>query len=881
MAEETNSAPLTLPPSRGRLRIFFGMCPGVGKTYAMLRAAQQRREDGVDVVIGFVETHGRAETDALLAGLPSVPRRALVHRGVSLTEMDLDAVLARRPQLALVDELAHTNAPGSRHPKRYQDVLELLDAGIDVYTTLNVQHLESRIDVVARITGVMVRETVPDSVLDQADEIELIDLTPERLRRRLAEGKVYLGARADAAAQNFFREENLTALREMALRCTVEHVDQELNDVMRSRRIGGAWQSAQRLAVAVGPSPYSGFLIRSTRRMAAAMDAPWLAIYVEGPNPLAEPEQARLTKNLSMARQLGADVVLTRGENVPSAILAAAREARVTQLVVGRPGGPRLWRLLRGSLVDRLITQGRDIDVHVLHVDRQASRTPVPPRDWPGATLGAEIGWATTGVAAVTALSWWLRPLVEYRATGLVYLLLVVLLATVMRLHVVLFAAGSSALLWDYLFIPPAFTFRVAGLDNQLMLGMFFIVAAVVGRITTRMRSREAAEHQREQRTQALNRLLEGMTASSSLDDGLRRAVDELDAVFGAPAAVLLSDSEGHLDLKPHTVSTFRPDAHESGVASWAFERRQVAGRFTDTLPDAAAIYLPLMASDGCLGAIGLRFGERARLRTDERDLLETFVAQIAALVERHRLMEHASQARLTAASERLHRTLLDSVSHELKTPLAVITAATEGLDTQLAELHAPLGKTFLDEIKLANRRLERVVGNLLDMTRIETGRLPLNLEWCEPAELLRGAVEQLSNEIPPERIEALAPEDLPLVKLDPGLMEQALCNLLANAASYSPVGAPIRLAVQLDGGNLVLRVSDRGIGLLPGEDRKVFDKFYRGPQARPGGTGLGLSIVQGFVRAHGGSISAENNPGGGATFTIRIPVETTEPGEG
>ena len=861
----------------GQLKIFFGMCPGVGKTFAMLCAAQQRKAEGVDLVVGMVETHGRVETEALLAGLPLVPRKQLEYRGVMLTEMDIDAVLARRPKLVLVDELAHTNAPGSRHPKRYQDVLELIQAGMDVYTTLNVQHLESRNDLVQQFTGVAVRETVPDSVLDQADDIALIDITPDELRQRLSEGKVYLGERAATAAEGFFREENLTALREMALRCATERADRDLRDVMRAKRLGGQ-ASGERLAVAVGPSPFSMQLIRRTRRIAVAMDASWVAIYVETARVLSEEDQTRLTGNLSLARQLGAEVVMTRGDDVADAVLETAREQHVTQLMVGRPAGGRFRRVFRGGArIGKLIRLGRDVDIHILHAPDDGPRpAPVPagwPQHWPA---GRELVLSAAGVAGVTLLSWCLSGGIEYRAVGLLYLMAVTVLATFVGRVAVLMAAALSALLWDFLFIPPALTFRIDSLHDQLMLGMYFVVAVAVGRITSRMRSREQGERMREQRTQALNRLLEGTADSTTLAEGLQRALVEVDAVFRTRSAVLLVAADGaRLERTPHPASTFLPDEHEFGVAAWAFDKRLVVGRFTDTLPDAAAMYLPLATPGSRLGVIGVRLDGRANLPLDERELLETFVAQMATLVERFRLIENANQARVTAESERLHRTLLDSVSHELKTPLAVIEAATDGLDGQLDAAHVPLGKTFLDEIKQANRRLGRIVGNLLDMTRIETGRLPLNTEWCEPVELLRAAADQLRNEIPPARIRILAHPNLPLVRLDAGLMEQALCNLLANAAAYSPADQPIGLSAHLDDQTLVLCVSDAGIGLIPGEEKRVFEKFYRGATARPGGTGLGLSIVQGFVRAHQGEIAAANNPERGATFTIRIPVET------
>ena len=861
---------------RGELKIFFGMCPGVGKTYAMLRAAQQRKAEGADLVVGVVETHGRLETLALVAGLEVIPRKQIDYRGVTLTEMDIDAILTRRPKLVLVDELAHTNAPGARHPKRYQDVLELLDAGINVFTTLNVQHLESRNDLVQQFTGVAVRETVPDSVLDQADDIELIDITPDGLRQRLTEGKVYLGERAATAAENYFREENLTALREMALRSTTERVDRELRDVMRAKRLGGR-ASGQRLAVAVGPSPFSAALIRRTRRIVSTMDASWIAIYVETSVSLDEDAKLRLTKNLSLARQLGAEIVMTRGDDIIEAILTTAREQKVTQLVVGRPVGNRLVEILRGgSLVSKLVRRGGDIDIHVIRAERSGGGRAPSVVQLLGLHLGRDFGWGLITVAAVTAVSWFLQKLAGYQAIGILYMLTVVVLATLLNRWAVLFVATLSALVWDFLFVPPAFTFHIDSVQDKMMFAMYFVVAVVVGRLTGRLRTREIAERKRDQRTQALNRLLETVAASTSLDDSLRRAAREVDTVFHAHTVVLLGGDDGiKLEPVPHPVSTFSADEREIAVATWAFGKRQAAGRFTDTLPNAAALYLPLETSKGALGVLGVNCGERVTLTLDERELLETFAAQIAALVERYRLLDNASAARLTAESERLHRTLLDSVSHELKTPLAVIEAATDGLDEQLADAGVPLAKTFLDEIKQANKRLNRVVSNLLDMTRIETGRLPLNREWCEPVELLRSAVEQVSNEISAERIRIHAPADLPLVRLDVGLLEQSLCNLLNNAVAYSPAGAPIELAAQLEEKTLVLSVADHGVGLGPGEEKKVFEKFYRGPHARPGGAGLGLSIVQGFVKAHNGTISAENNTGGGAKFTLRLPVET------
>lgn len=864
---------------RGQLKIFFGMCPGVGKTYAMLEAAQARVREGVDVVVGIVETHGRKETYELLAGLPIISRKRIDYRGVTLEEMDIDSILARHPQLVLVDELAHTNAPGSRHPKRYQDVLELLDAGIDVYSTMNVQHLESRVDVVQQISGMAVREAVPDSVLDQADEIELIDLTPDQLRKRLAEGKVYMGERAATASENFFKEETLTALREMALRATTEHVDQELRDVMRAKRIHVPWKSGQRLGVGVGPSPFSGQLIRWTRRIAAAMDAPWVAVYVETSAALGEEEKRRLTKNLSLARQLGAEVVMTTGDDVAGALLATAREQGVTQMVVGKPLDNWLAELVKGgSLANRLIRRGGEMDVHVVGgAQTGGKRAQRPWSNWVGTNLLQDCAMGIGVVAVATAVSWQLQRVTGYGAVALVYLLCVVVFAMRLNRWAVLLMAALSALAWDWFFIPPAFTFRISSAHDVMMFTMFFVVALAMGHTTHQLRAREAAERRREHRASALNRLLESVTASASLEDGLARAVKEVDALFRSRTAVLLSTVDGRLEEDPHPTSTFSPDMKARAVAAWAFERGQAAGKFTDTLPDAHALYLPLQTSSHRLGVLGILFEERDTWTLDENDLLETFAAQIAVMIDSYRAIETAQQARMTEESERLYHTLLDSVSHELKTPLAVIGAATEGLDTQLKDAGLPLTETFLDEIKAANRRLERIVTNLLDMTRIESGRLPLNVELGEVRELLESSIGQVENEVSRERVRITLPDNLPLVRLDFGLMEQAICNLLMNAAQHSPSGSPIDVSAQLEGGKLEVRIRDHGDGLAPGEERKVFGKFYRGSGARPGGTGLGLSIVQGIARAHQGTIEAGNDPGGGAVFTIRIPVETGE----
>ena len=505
--------------TRGKLKIFFGMSPGVGKTYAMLQAARQKQGEGCEVVVGIVETHGRKETEALVEGMPIMPRTQVEYRGTTLTEMDLDAILTWHPGLAVVDELAHTNAPGSRHPKRYQDVIELLDAGISVYTTLNVQHVASRSDTVRQISGITVSETVPDSVLDLADEIVLVDLTPEQLRQRLAEGKVYLGERAEWAAKNFFRESNLTALREMALRLVAEHVDRDLRDIMSEEKIVGPWKSSDRLLVAVSASPYSERLIRYTRRLAASMEASWIVANIEQPRVLSEKEQSRLTRYLALARQLGAEVISTPGTDIGEALLRIARQHNVTQIVIGKPLGSRWTSFLKRDPLRWLMRNSGNIDIHMIPADESA-----PP--WRGETIEERLArapWRDFGVAlaiaaVVTAFSLSIFDYTGYWAVSLFYLLAVVLAATRLRRWPTLFLAALSALLWDFLFIPPRFTFYITHFHDFMMFGAYFVIALVIGHLATQLREREESERRREERATALYRLTRALAASRDLD---------------------------------------------------------------------------------------------------------------------------------------------------------------------------------------------------------------------------------------------------------------------------------------------------------------------------------------------------------------------------
>ncbi|HWA29321.1 MAG TPA: sensor histidine kinase KdpD [Lacunisphaera sp.] len=853
---------------RGHLKIFLGMCPGVGKTYAMLRTAQQERAAGTPVVVGLVETHGRAETEALLAGLTVLPRKFIEHRGTRLTELDLEAVRTLHPKLVVVDELAHTNAPGSRHAKRWQDVLELLEAGIDVLTTLNIQHVESRADAVRQITGAPQQETVPDSMLDLADELELVDLTPETLLDRLQEGKVYLGERAAAARENFFKESHLAALRELALRYTAERVDRQLRELRAGVAKQTVWRSGERLLVAVGPSPFSTQLVRWTRRLAAAQGAPWLAVHVESVTPLTPDDRKLLDRNLALARELGAEIVVTHDNDIAAALVRVALQHNATQIVVGKPRHAWWTRFTPGgSLVDRIIWLGGNIDVYVVPAETSGSPLSFDSLDHELRSGAGEYGLAAGVIAALT-LAALLLPTNYYLAAGLVYLLAVILLSLRVGRGPVLMAGVLSALTWNYLFIPPRFTFRIEKIEDGLLFGTYFVVALVAGQLTSRIRAQALAERRREGRAMALFNLTRSLAEARSLDEAVFAALRQADALFGAKTALLLH--LGDERLAPHFSGSFALDDKERGVSDWVFRHRRPAGRFTDTLPGSAAFYLPLVREDRAVGVLGVAVPRDVTLTLAQRDLLEAFARQLALSVEREHLRDASEREKLLAESEKLHRVLLDSVSHELRTPLAVISSSLENIQDAPADLRAELVR----EARAAARRLNRLVGNLLDQTRLESGALRPRLDWCDPRDLINAAVEGVRDTLVQHPLEISLPDELPPLRADYALTEQALANLLLNAARHTPDGTPIFVAAGLDhdGSRMYFTVADRGPGFPLAMRERLFKKFERGDAAKAGGLGLGLSLVRGFVAAQGGEVVVGENPGGGAVFTIYLP---------
>ncbi|MBI5033833.1 MAG: sensor histidine kinase KdpD [Chloroflexi bacterium] len=874
---------------RGKLKIFLGMAAGVGKTYAMLEAAQQQLKDGIQVVVGVVETHGRVETEALLRDLDVVPRLQIEYRGHTLQEMNLDAILQRHPQLVLVDELAHTNAPGVRHPKRYQDIVELLDAGINVYTTLNVQHLESRADTVRQITGITVRETVPDSIVDLADEVELIDLTPEELRQRLGEGKVYVAESAEVAAKNFFRVGNLTALREMALRLTAERVDHQLQDYMSLKRIAGPWKSGERMMVAVSPSPLAERLVRWTRRMAYNLGAPWLAVNVETSQVLPENIKAQLNHNLSLARELGGEVVTTTDENIVDGLLRVARERNVTQIIVGKPECNVFVDLLRGgALVDRLIRTSGDLDIYVVTGDMSQVKRGARPGDvymrlahtarvhpFIRSDRREYIGAALV-VAAITGINLWARLWISPQTVGLILLLTISLLAFVVGRGPVLLAAVLSAVLWVLLFVPRIFTLDLAGIENTLTLGLYFIIALATGFLRSRLRAQEQAARYREKRTAALYALAHAIASAASMDSILKSAVKEIGKVFDAEVAFLLRDEGNQLAYDAHPDSTLKVDEKERSVAMWAFLNRKPAGRFTDTLPMANARWLPLITPDSVVGVMGVR--AREQLSVDQESLLETFASQVALAIEREMLEQARERTVVVSQSEELYRNLLESVTQEIRAPISTITHAAASLDDSQLTNQIETRNALVEQTRTAAERLNRLMENLVDLTRLESGMLKPQLEWCNVGNLVRHAIQRLGPYLAPhEVIEEIAP-NLPQAQIDSALMERALLNLIHNAATHTPPNTRVRVSAKVEGTDLVLAVSDRGPGVAPELLPKIFDKYYHAPDARRDGLGLGLSITRGMVEAQGGTITAENRTRGGISFIIRLPLTRRAP---
>jgi two-component system sensor histidine kinase KdpD len=865
---------------RGRLKIFLGYAPGVGKTYTMLEAARLKNKD-TDVVVGIVETHKRIDTEALLQGLEVIPRRQVEYRGIKLTEMDIDAVLKRHPQLALVDELAHENAPGSRHPKRYQDIEELLDAGIDVYTTLNIQHIESGRNAVAQITGVWVRETVPDIFIDSASEIEMVDLPPEELLQRLKEGKVYIPEQIAPATESFFRKGNLTALRELGMHTAGKHVDEQTLAYMKTHGITGPWPSAERLLVCVSSSQAGTRVVRNARRLAYQLSAEWFAIHVETPDMrLSVSQQERLTSTLRMAERMGAKVSTIQGHSVISAIKEFAGKNNITKVVVGKSRRNRLTSLLGGSIVNQLVRHNEFFDVCIVGgrgepAQQEHSKTPGKgrSRNWWGylqslglVTLATFLGQLVHGFFAPTTIA-------------MLYLLSVVITAYLWGLGPSILVSVLGVLAFDFFHVPPYLNFRVADTQYIFTFLALLLVGVVISYLATRVRHQTDSARRREHQTAALYSLGRDLAVSSDLNSYVSAITNRAKETFGHDAIIYLPDTENKDTLKPYADNmNISIDENELAAAIWSYQHQKIVGHGTDTLPNAKARYLPLVTARGIVGVIAISAIDTTdELTVEQERLLKAYADLAAVAIESILLANEAQNTQVLRSTEKLQTALLNAVSHDLRTPLVSVIGVLSSLQEKGIHLDDAAKINLIQVAREEAERLNHLITNLLDVSRIEAGAIKISQQPSDVQDLIGSAIEQLGSRTGICPVNMEIPADLPYVSVDFGLIVQTLVNILDNALKYSPDGSPIDIKARQVGREIQIEIADRGLGIPPQDLSHIFDKFYR--IQRPDnvtGTGLGLSICKGIVEAHSGRIIAENRPGGGTTIRIVLPV--TEP---
>jgi two-component system sensor histidine kinase KdpD len=868
----------------GKLRIFVGAAPGVGKTYTMLETARARKKDGDDIIVGVVETHGRKETEALLDGLEVIPRRHVEYRGRTLDEMDLDAIVSRRPRIVLVDELAHTNAPGSRHPKRYLDVEEILNHGIDVYTTVNIQHIESLNDVVAQITRVRVRETVPDEIFDRAESVELVDLPPGDLIQRLKEGKVYITQQAERALEHFFSPANLTALRELALRRTAERVDEQLLTEMQAKAIPGPWAAGERVLVCISEDPRSAGLVRATRRLADRLHAPWTAMYIETGRStrLGNEERDRIADTLRLAMSLGGEAVTIPGgsRRIADDLLAYARINNITQIVIGKSTRSRWFEILHGSVVHDLVRRAATISVHVI-AGEEIEGGAIPKKTVRAAEGGGfdprpyVLSLAAVGISL--AAGELIEPWFGIENVDLVFLTGIVGVAARFGLWPSLFASVAASLCYNFFFLPPLYTFTIADPNNVLAFGFFIIMAGIVSNVAARVRTQAVSAMARARTTESLYTFSRKLAGVGTLDDVLWATAYQTALMLKVRVVLLLPQEDSSIAVAAGYPPEDILDEADIAAAKWAWQANRPAGRGSDTLPGAKRLFLPMRTGRGAIGVVGIDSDKTGPLLTpDERRLLDALIDQSALAIERVHLVEDMDRVKRTVETEHLRSALLTSISHDLKTPLAGVLGAAgtlRDLSSKLSDVQkADLLGTIIDE----SERLNRFIANLLDMTKLESGAIVPNAALIDPSEIVGSALRRADKILAGHHVELDLGGNLPMLKLDAVLFEQVLFNLLDNAAKYSPAGSKIRVRGWRDRESVSLEIADEGDGIPAGELEHIFDKFYRvqkGDQVRAG-TGLGLAISRGFVEAMDGTIVASNRGDrSGAVFTIRLPI--------
>ncbi len=858
---------------RGNLRLFFGMAAGVGKTCAMLRAAQERLKDGANVWIGIIETHGRSETQKLMEGIPLIPRKKIEYRKTFQEEMDLDAILAQKPGLVLVDELAHTNIPGSRHEKRYQDVLELLEAGIDVYSTLNVQHLESRADVVGLITATHIRETVPDTVLDLVDQIELIDITPHQLLQRLKEGKIYPGRKTEQALQYFFQEANLNVLREIALRVTADKLERDT----REKRKDDLSINSRTLLVAVSPSPFSERLIRTARRIVEDLEIPWVVAHVDTGKVLAAEDQNQLVKNLNLAEELGAETVTLHGSNVAETLNDYVKEHKVVQIILGRPIKRGKWSnfFKPSRFIEELIRKNPEVDITILQQPDVKTKTLKQKSEFSASFQWISLLQALFWVFLTSVVNYFMNPYLGYRAIGFIFLLLILILSLFLRFTIVLIAAALSALIWNYFFIPPAGNFSINAPEDAMMFVAYFVVASASGFLTFQIKKNQNILKDREQKTRALYEVLKSMTLVQETTALVRLALSKIESLFQAEACILLA-YDHRLEEKP-SFGNLKPTDNDRAVATWSYDHGRMAGWSTDTLPLSKVFCLSLKSREKKFGVLLFEPKVDKKLTPDQQNLLISIANQIGVVLAKSEQDKEKQEASLLKESEKLHQTLLNCISHELRTPLTTIMGAATALQKQSQDGDSSF-RILSEEIVSASERLNHIFENLLDLARLESGVVKLKQEWFDLCELIQEAIsrqKKLLNHHPVDFKTLTTPI---YFFGDFNLLDHAVSNLLLNAAHYSPDEMPITVKILEQNNEIHLEISDQGPGIPEESIPQLFDKFYRLPHTPTGGLGLGLSITQNFVELHGGKVKVRNNPKGGATFAIVLPRQEVPP---
>lgn len=863
---------------RGRLTVFLGAAPGVGKTFAMLSRARRLKADGVDIVIGLVETHGRAETAELLEGLDILPRRKIDYHGKSIEEFDLDGALARKPSIMIVDELAHSNPPDCRHPKRYQDVEELLEAGVNVWTAMNIQHVESLSDVVSRITGILVRETVPDRVINEADDIVLIDLPPDELIERLKQGKVYVPDNARRAIEKFFRPGNLTALREMALRRTADRVDDQMVDYLRQNAIEQTWATKERLIVCIAADTVALPVIRAASRLAVSLNAQWTVVHVDRPDrPVEGTALALIEEALDLATRLGADTQRLTAQDYVDALLKLARNLHATQIVIGSPRRNALSMFLKPSLSASLIQRAEGLSIHLVTPQTQGRELRTQPAThrtaWP--ELAQSLIFSSASVAAATMLGLVLNHLLPLPNVSLLYLLAVVIAAIRNGYRAAVMTAVLSAIAYNFCFIAPTGTLSIAAPHEVFAFLVFIVAAMIAGGIASRVRDQAKTAAERARITQSLYEFSSRISATADADDVVWAAVSQLHAMLKR-RIVILMPRDGELS----TISIWPPDAAleviDSAAARWAYDKHEAAGAGTGTLPSSTYQFRPLETPQGVVGVCGYGSSDTPLTGSDER-ILGAVINQVAVAIDRARLSKAAMEHTAALAGERFRSALLSSISHDLRTPLATITGAISSLRQLGDRMSAETRDDMLQTIEEEGTRLARYVSNLLDMTRIEAGSIQPASEWIDPADVVREAADMGRRNHPSARIETSVAAAMPLVRADAVLLQQVLFNLIDNAVKHGGPD-PITLYAKPDGKDVMISVTDLGKGIPEKDMGRVFEKFFRANRKSDGrslGTGLGLAIAKGFVEAMGGSISV-TSPAirkRGTRFTIRLPV--------